>query len=127
MDAAWSELDFGDWDGHPASGVDAAALAAFHDDPRRHPAPGGEAWDAFEQRIDAGLRALVEQGGQWRGAPVLVVSHAGPLRMALSLACGWPLALTWGVRIDYGTRLRLRVERGDAGRPWGELLELRPA
>jgi alpha-ribazole phosphatase len=31
------------------------------------------------------------------------------------------------MRIDYGTRVRLRVERGDDGRLWGELLELRQA
>jgi len=37
--------------------------------------------------------------------------------------CGLPVALCWALRIDHGTRLRLRVERGDAGL-WGELLEL---
>ncbi|MNW21929.1 hypothetical protein D3C71_2231230 [compost metagenome] len=56
---------------------------------------------------------------------MLVVSHAGVLRLAISRICGMPLSMLWAVRIDYGTRVRLRVERGDDDRLWGELLELR--
>ncbi len=125
----WAEWDFGDWDGHhrDAIAVDDAsrgALQAFYQDPGAHPPPNAEPWPAFEARIERGLRALASPED---AAPVLVVSHAGPLRMALALACGWPLASLWAVRIDYGTRVRLRV-RNDAGdRLWGELIEVRQA
>ncbi len=122
VDEGWAELDFGDWDGCLGSELPAAALAAFHADPLAHPPPQGEAWDAFERRIEARLRALLDSGDD---GPVLVVSHGGPLRMALCRICGWPLALTWSLRLAYGTRLRLRVEAGGDGRLWGELLELR--
>jgi len=121
-DPRWAEFDFGEWDGQRVDALAPAALAAFHADPLGHPPPGGEAWDAFGARIAAALGALLDAGEDAR--PVLVVSHAGALRMALSQACGLPLPALWSLRIDYGTRLRLRVERGDGGRPWGEVLEL---
>lgn len=122
-DPQWTEFDFGDWDGMRGDALAAGTLAAFHGDPRRNPPPNGEAWDAFGQRIAGALQALLaDVGGD--EAPVLVVSHGGALRMALAQACGLPLSALWALRIDYGTRLRLRVEAGGDGRLWGELLEL---
>lgn len=125
----WAEWDFGDWDGQhrDAIAVDEAsrrALQAFYQDPGAHPPPNAEPWTAFEMRIDRALRALASPDD---GLPVLVVSHAGPLRLALARACGWSLASLWAVRIDYGTRLRLRVEVDAADRLWGELIEVRQA
>lgn len=125
----WAEWDFGDWDGRhrDAVAVDEAsrrALQAFYQDPGANPPPNAEPWAAFEARIERALRALAAQDDV---SPVLVVSHAGPLRLALALACGLPLASLWAVRIDYGTRLRLRVRTDGADRLWGELIEVRQA
>ena len=119
--ACWTEVDFGVWDGLPGGQIDPAALAAFHRDPHTHPAPGGEAWAEFASRIDQALSGL---GSSADKSPLLVVSHAGALRMALSLACGFPLPALWALRIDYGTRVRLRVEMTREGNRWGELLEI---
>ena len=122
---AWREVDFGDWDGRPARTIDPVALAAFHRDPLAHPAPGGEPWPMFTSRIGGALTALLQGAADQPSAGALVVSHAGAIRMAVALACGFPLAALWALRIDYGTRLRLHLQRGDDGRPWGELLEIR--
>ncbi len=122
-DARWTEFDFGDWDGRRGDELPADELAAFHADPSRCLPPRAESWPAFGERIGAALRELAVCAGD-DARPVLVVSHGGALRMALSQACGWPLAALWALRIDYGTRLRLRLESGDGGRLWGELLEL---
>lgn len=121
IDPRWAELDFGEWDGARLDALPVDAVAAFHADPLRSPPPGGEDWAAFAQRIGDALQTLAAEAGD---GPVLVVSHGGPLRLALSRTCGLPLDALWALRIDYGTRLRLRVERGDDGRCWGELLEL---
>lgn len=125
----WAEWDFGDWDGRHRDAIAAdeasrRALQAFYQDPGANPPPNAEPWAAFEARIERALRALAAQDD---ASPVLVVSHAGPLRLALALACGLPLASLWAVRIDYGTRLRLRVRTDGADRLWGELIEVRQA
>jgi alpha-ribazole phosphatase len=120
----WAELDFGDWDGRRYDEIPAEQLAGLYDPPHAQVPPNGESWQQFHSRIEAQLQRLLDEGEDEGGDPVLVVSHAGVLRLAVSCVCGMPLAALWALRIDYGTRLRLRVERDDDGRLWGELLEL---
>ncbi|MDO5501357.1 MAG: histidine phosphatase family protein [Propionibacteriaceae bacterium] len=118
VDPRWAELDFGAWDGLPSADVDPDALAAFHEDPGLHGPPGGEGWDTFRERVRGGLEDVFSEL-----SPVLIVSHAATMRMALSLACGLPIPSSWAIRIDYGTRLRLSLQHGAEGL-WGELLEI---
>ncbi len=122
----WAELDFGDWDGCHYDEIPAELLAGLYDAPHAVVPPNGESWRQFEARIDAQLRRLLDEDEDEDedAGPVLVVSHAGVLRLAVSRVCGMPLAALWAMRIDYGTRVRLRVERGGDGQLWGELLEL---
>lgn len=119
-DDEWEELDFGDWDGQPLDALPMQALQAFHLDPHANPPPHGESWGHFERRIARALHRLLDDPAP---VPTLVVSHGGPVRMVLSQVCGLPMAMCWALRIDHGTRVRLRVER-DEGEVWGELLEL---
>jgi alpha-ribazole phosphatase len=119
--AQWSELDFGQWDGCRGSEVPGELLANFHRDPESSPLPGSEAWSDFRARIGLALHTLLQSQPL---TPTLVVTHAGAMRMALHCACGWSLAQGWSLRLDYGTRLRLRLGRADDGALWGELLEL---
>ncbi|SBV38003.1 conserved hypothetical protein [uncultured Stenotrophomonas sp.] len=118
----WAELDFGDWDGRRYDEIPAEQLAGLYDAPHAQVPPNGESWQQFRSRIEVQIQRLLDEDEG--GDPVLVVSHAGVLRLAVSCVCGMPLAALWALRIDYGTRLRLRVERDDDGRLWGELLEL---
>ncbi|MBN8793607.1 MAG: histidine phosphatase family protein [Stenotrophomonas nitritireducens] len=120
----WAELDFGDWDGCHYDEIPAELLAGLYDAPHAVVPPNGESWRQFEARIDAQLRRLLDEDEDEDAGLVLVVSHAGVLRLAVSRVCGMPLAALWAMRIDYGTRVRLRVERGGDGQLWGELLEL---
>lgn len=120
----WAELDFGDWDGCHYDEIPAELLAGLYDAPHAVVPPNGESWRQFEARIDAQLRRLLDEDEDEGAGPVLVVSHAGVLRLAVSRVCGMPLAALWAMRIDYGTRVRLRVERGGDCQLWGELLEL---
>lgn len=117
----WEELDFGDWDGQPLLELPEDALAAFHADPHGNPPPNGESWGHFERRMARALARLLDDE---QPPSTLVVTHGGPMRMVLSQVCGLPLSLCWALRIDHGTRLRLRLERNDDGAIWGELLEL---
>ncbi len=129
VDPDWAELDFGALDGlsHERIAQDpdlSAAQAAFQADPSACSLPEGEAWVAFEQRISRALGRLASEEGT---GPVLVVSHAGAMRAAMSVACGIAFAPLWSVRISHGTRVRLRLGSDAGGRMWGEIVELSQA
>jgi len=125
----WAEWHFGDWEGLSpeelaCSDAGRVALANFQRDPVRFPPPNAEPWDVFQTRVGRALRSLASLDDSAR---VLVVSHAGPIRQAIASACGIPLPSVWAMRIDYGTRVRLRLGLDSNDRVWGELIELRQA
>jgi alpha-ribazole phosphatase len=124
-DNGWAEYDFGAWDGRGRSEIeqDSAgreSLAKFYADPIAHPPPGAEPWLAFAARVSAALHRVIDLGN----GPVLVVTHAGPIRQALALATGITHTHTWAFRIAYGTRLRLKIGRGVKRELWAEIIEL---
>ena len=125
IDTGWAEYDFGAWDGRARTEIeqDAAgreALAKFYADPIAHPPPGAEPWLAFATRVSAALHRVVDLGT----GVVLVVTHAGPIRQALSLATGMSHNDTWAFRIAYGTRVQLKIGRGADRKLWAEIVEL---
>jgi alpha-ribazole phosphatase len=85
------------------------------------PAPGGEDPVGFADRIEAALAQLVATRDP---GPILVATHAGVIRTAIARACAVPFAMLWSMRIDYGTRVRLKIGLGADGQLWGELREL---
>ncbi len=126
VDEDWAELDFGAWDGRRMADIAAlpggrAALDAFHADPARHAPPGGESWPDFEARVARALGRLLAEASS---GPVLVVTHGGPMRLALSQTCGFDLRALWAVRIGYGARVRLDLNKGSDGAFWGEIVEI---
>ena len=126
IDEDWAELDFGLWDGRRKSEleeepVNRAALVAFYRDPSTNPPPGGESWASLEMRIGCALTRLAHPASP---GPVLVVTHAGPMRVALHQVCGLPLDRLWALRIGFGTRIRLNFEVAADARVWGEIIEI---
>jgi alpha-ribazole phosphatase len=126
IDEDWAELDFGIWDGRRKSELEAepaahAALAAFYRDPKAHAPPGGESWASFEMRIGRALGRLADSANP---GPTLVVTHAGPMRVALHQICGLPFNSLWAVRIGFATRIRLNFEIATNGHRWGEIMEI---
>ena len=127
IDPRWGEMDFGRWDGlaRKALEADAAecdALAAFYRDPGQQAPPGGESWTQLRERVSAALIALARRDLK---SPTLVVTHAGPIRVALAQACGLPFERLWAIRIGYATRVRLSVGFDAQDRIWGEIIEIR--
>ncbi len=124
-DDDWAELDFGDWDGRPiaelrADPAIARQLDAFYRDAEAPGPPNGESWRLLCGRAARAIARLLKLE---TNGTVLVVSHAGPMRAALSIACAIPLEHTWAIRIDPGTRVTLHVEQDD-GHLWGEIVEV---
>lgn len=79
------ELHFGDWEGRSASQLmedSADALGQFWADPYGFTPPAGEPLAAFEQRVLTAVRQLAQPPGR----RVLVVSHAGVMRLLIAHA-----------------------------------------
>ena len=116
IDSRWRELDFGDWDGLASADVDPARLAAFWNDPDAVPPPNGERWSALVTRVAAALDDLPRE-------PVLVVTHGGAMRAALTVLCGFPVQSLWAFDLPYAALLTLR--RWPEG-PGAQIVGLRP-
>lgn len=104
-DAQWRELHFGEWEGADPATLPPEALGRFWDAPDDHPPPGGERWSDLRLRVETAL-ASIDQ-------PTLVVSHAGAMRAALTLLCGFTYAQAWAIDLPYAALLSLRVWRGE--------------
>jgi alpha-ribazole phosphatase len=125
VDPDWAELDLGQWDGHERRAIEAEAagrdrLAAFYSDPVAHAPPNGESWTCLQDRITRAIERLMVEAGD---EAAVVITHAGPIRTALSLCAGIPLPSLWAIRLGFGARLTLEVAR-DNGKLWAELVEL---
>ena len=125
IDPDWAEYDFGDWDGLKRSEIEAdppgrTALAAFYADPIRHPAPGGATWASYETRVQRALLRVLSEAA----SPTLVITHAGPIRLALAFATGIERNSLWALRVAYGTRIRLNAAIGANGKSWAEIVEI---
>ena len=88
VDPHWREADFGDVEGRTFD-----ELARLHPDLATRLASGaweidwprGETWASLAERVTEGWGVLLQ-----RGEPVVVVSHGGPLRLAIAMASGGP-------------------------------------
>ncbi len=104
IDPRWRELDFGDWDGLPASAIAPDRLSLFYDDPDTHAPPGGERWSALTARIAAALDDCADD--------TLVVTHGGAIRAALAVTCGFDPRQVWAFHLPYAAILTLRCWPG---------------
>jgi broad specificity phosphatase PhoE len=92
------ELDFGAWAGRTFAEVAATDpdAAGWFADPGVGCPPGGETAAAAGDRALAACADLAASAA----GPVVVVGHAGSLRLALARALGVPLDRAWRLRLD---------------------------
>lgn len=96
LDERWSELDFGAWAGRTMPQVwdaDAAALQAWLDDPTAVPTEG-EPLAHLAARVSEALDGLRDPG-----TTTVVVTSAGPVKVAVLQALGAPLVRVWNVDV----------------------------
>ncbi|GLH79358.1 hypothetical protein SSBR45G_42670 [Bradyrhizobium sp. SSBR45G] len=125
IDGDWRELDFGHWDGRSRSDIAAepggeALLDAFYADAAVS-APAGESWADLQTRVARAVERVLTVP---EPTPVLVMTHGGAMRAALSHLLGWPLRQLWSLRIHPGTRITLEAGLGGERGPWGEIVEV---
>ncbi len=114
-DERLKEIGFGAWEGRTAGEIERdqpQAIARFRCDPRAHRPPGAETLESFRARIAA---AWADVLAHHAGRRVLLVGHAGVVRMVLSLVLEFPGERMFRIAVASAAITRIRVD--GAGRP----------
>lgn len=91
LDAGFREVGFGAWEGRTAADLLAEnpdSISAFWHDPINNTPPEAEPLRDFQQRIITAWSSMLERH---RGKRILLVGHAGVMRILLGNALGVPL------------------------------------
>ena len=110
VSSAWREIFFGDWEGLTYAQIadQYKPHLDFFSNPVSHPPPGGEPFSHFLQRIRTAFTqlaqdvAIVETDPTNRG-DIVLVSHAGAIRVLLCSLLGIPLERQRQLRLDHGS------------------------
>jgi alpha-ribazole phosphatase/probable phosphoglycerate mutase len=114
FDARLMEGGFGEWEGRSAAEIEAVspgAVARFKADPVGARPAGAEPLEDFHARVTAALAECVVRHA---GEHLLVVGHAGVMRMALAWALQMPAAHAYRIEVAPATLTRLRIDGGRA-------------
>ncbi|WP_220758743.1 MULTISPECIES: histidine phosphatase family protein [unclassified Shewanella] len=125
--AAFKELDFGDWDGQTFDALyqsHAEELDAYWANPWAVAPPNGESMQAFESRIDKAWQVMLEA---YKGQCVLLVTHGGVMRHLIAKALGVTQAVGFysSLKLPYAAKAEIDVLYDENGQQfltlhWGE-------
>lgn len=110
VEARFKEVGFGVWEGKTAAEIECEApgtLARFKDDPIHARPSGAEPLDIFLARVAAGIESILHTHS---GEHILVVCHAGVIRMALAHALAIPLSNAYRIEVASASITRLRFD-----------------
>ena len=116
------EIEFGDWEGMTAKEIlmqDEAALSAFWKDPLNNTPPNAEPLADFYQRIDSAWEKMLSDHA---GKHILLVGHAGMMRILLLKALGMTLDGFYRFDPRNATIIRIRVDSGRHGESYTQLV-----
>lgn len=106
IDARLRELDFGDWRGRTQQDIwdnHQAPLQQLWSSPLQFTAPGGESMQHFIKRVAVAWQQLLID---YRNQSILLLSHAGVIRIILTIA----------LDIDYMSAQKFKIEHGKINR-----------
>lgn len=98
LDADLAETSFGEWDGHTFADISdrwPRELRTWLDSTAVEP-PGGEAFDAVAERVEAARRRLL---ARHEGRTVVVVTHVTPIKMLVRAVLGAPMSAIHAMEI----------------------------
>lgn len=116
FDERLKEVGFGVWEGRTAEELkreDPNRVFDFKRDPVAHRPSGAEALADFFARVTAAYEDLVARHA---GGHVLVVAHAGVIRMVVCHALGLPPERAYRLNVASAGMARFKVEERDGGR-----------
>jgi len=105
VDPRLAEGSFGNWERRTRDEVlslgdeDSALLARWESDPSCSP-PGGESIESVQRRVLSLIEELARSGA---GAPIVLVSHVGPIKALIAAVLDIPLQSTRRFFLDPGT------------------------
>ena len=116
------EIDYGMWDGLPPSEIlktDAELLHNWSQSPTTISPPDGEDYHLFQGRVLAALKKLIEEN---QGQNILLVTHAGVIRIILMHILGMPNEKLFSLQLAYGSLSKVHIHHDESGQ-WGCLVE----
>lgn len=109
LDKQFSEIGFGDWEGKTASELEQhhkAAFYAFYDDPINNTPANAESLLAFQQRINKAWTNLLQSHTDKH---ILLVAHAGVIRVILAEVLAMPLEAMFRLQVPYASLSRVII------------------
>jgi len=116
FDVRFREIGFGAWEGRTADELqreDPDAIARFFDDPITYRPAGAEALPEFRDRVIGAWDDLLAQHA---GKHILVVGHAGVIRMVIRHVLDMPLANLFRIHVGNASITRIRIDARGAPR-----------
>lgn len=110
VDERLAELGYGEWEGKTPEELtahDPDVLLRYRRDPVNNRPPGAEGLDRFAERLAAAWGETIERH---RGRHVLVVAHAGVIRMVMAQALAIPLSHLFRIQVGNAAVTRFTVE-----------------
>lgn len=104
-DPRLQEFDFGEWEGKTWDTVDQQALQAWMDDYVHVCTPGGESMMQMHARVSEFWKELGQSGYH----KVAIITHAGVIRLILSIVNQIELTSIFDIKVAYGEVLRVRI------------------
>ena len=104
------EIHFGDWEGKTAEYLmqtDKKRLEKFWQDPVRYSPPGGESLNEFSDRVQSAWDDLKQKQA---GKRILMVTHAGVIRMLFHQIVGVPLHNIFNIEVPEACLTRFEIQ-----------------
>lgn len=118
LDPRLKEVGFGEWEGKTAAELKASdpeTLTRFKLDPVGARPAGAEPLEDFHARVGAALDSVLTHHA---GKHVLVVCHAGVIRMVLAHALSMPMANAYRIHVASAALTRLVAQPTEQGILW---------
>jgi alpha-ribazole phosphatase/probable phosphoglycerate mutase len=110
VDERLKEVGFGAWEGQSGAMLraqDDEVLKRFYNDPIKHRPQGAESLEHFAQRVNQALETAIETH---QGKQILIITHAGVIRSALTSTLGAPLGSMYRLSIATASLSRIQIE-----------------
>jgi alpha-ribazole phosphatase/probable phosphoglycerate mutase len=110
VDERLREIGFGDWEGRTAAELmenDSEVLLRFWSDPLNHTPPGAETLVEFRDRVIGAWNDILEHHA---GQHLLIVGHAGQMRMVIRHVLDMPLDRMFRIQVGNAAITRIVVD-----------------